>query len=68
LAPLIARRVAASSSPGESKSQDTRTLDIHEDDSLDEAQLAAWMKITMSGKFLPFKYYGATGNAQYTVG
>jgi hypothetical protein len=20
--------------------------------------------ITMSGKFLPFKYYGATGNAQ----
>jgi len=22
------------------------------------------VKITMSGKFLPFKYYGATGNAQ----
>ena len=21
------------------------------------------VKITMSGKFLPFKYYGATGNA-----
>ena len=22
------------------------------------------VKVTMSGKFLPFKYYGATGNAQ----
>jgi cyanate lyase len=22
------------------------------------------VRITMSGKFLPFKYYGATGNAQ----
>ncbi len=22
------------------------------------------VKIAMSGKFLPFKYYGATGNAQ----
>ena len=22
------------------------------------------VKITMSGKFLPYKYYGATGNAQ----
>ena len=30
--------------PGESKSKDTRTLDIHEDDPLDEAQLAAWVK------------------------
>ena len=30
--------------PGESKSKDTRYLDIHEDDSLDEAQLAAWVK------------------------
>ncbi|WP_163995882.1 DUF1801 domain-containing protein [Pyxidicoccus caerfyrddinensis] len=30
--------------PGESKSQDTRYLDIHEDDPLDEAQLAAWVK------------------------
>ena len=33
---------------GESKSkdtrQDTRYLDIHEDDQLDEAQLAVWMK------------------------
>lgn len=27
--------------PGESKVKDTRTLDIHEDDPLDEAQLAA---------------------------
>jgi hypothetical protein len=29
---------------GESKSKDTRYLDIHEDDQLDEAQLAAWGK------------------------
>src|SRR5437870_1591568 len=30
--------------PGDSKSKDTRYLDIHEDDQLDEAQLAAWVK------------------------
>ena len=30
--------------PGESKSKDTRYLDIHEDDPLDEAQFAAWVK------------------------
>ena len=30
--------------PGESKSKDTRYLDIHEDDSLDEAQFAAWVQ------------------------
>ena len=30
--------------PGESKSNDTRYLDIHEDDQLDEAQLTAWVK------------------------
>ncbi len=30
--------------PGRSKSKDTRYLDIHEDDQLDEAQLAAWVK------------------------
>jgi hypothetical protein len=30
--------------PGESKSKDTRYLDFHEDDQLDEAQLAAWVK------------------------
>jgi hypothetical protein len=30
--------------PGESKSKDTGYLDIHEDDRLDEAQLAAWVK------------------------
>jgi hypothetical protein len=30
--------------PGESKHKDTRYLDIHEDDQLDEAQLAAWVK------------------------
>jgi hypothetical protein len=30
--------------PGESKQKDTRYLDIHEDDQLDEAQLAAWME------------------------
>src|SRR5260370_3389783 len=30
--------------PGESKSKDRRYLDIHEDDQLDETQLAAWVK------------------------
>jgi hypothetical protein len=30
--------------PGESKSKDTRYLDLHEGDQLDEAQLAAWVK------------------------
>ena len=30
--------------PGESKHKDVRYLDIHEDDPLDEARLAAWVK------------------------
>ena len=30
--------------PGESKTKSTRYLDIHEDDPIDEAQLAAWVK------------------------
>jgi hypothetical protein len=30
--------------PGESKQKETRYLDIHEDDELDEKQLAAWIK------------------------
>jgi hypothetical protein len=30
--------------PGESKHEGTRYLDIHEDDQLDEAQLADWVK------------------------
>jgi len=30
--------------PGESKTKDTRYLDIHEDDQLDEAQFAGWVK------------------------
>ena len=30
--------------PGESKSDDTRYLNIYENDELDEAQLAAWVK------------------------
>jgi hypothetical protein len=30
--------------PGKSKSRDTRYLNIHEDDQLDEAQLAQWVK------------------------
>jgi len=30
--------------PGESKSKDTRYLNIHEDDQLDEAQFAAWVQ------------------------
>jgi hypothetical protein len=29
--------------PGESKTKETRYFDIHEDDPLDEAQLAAWV-------------------------
>jgi hypothetical protein len=30
--------------PGESKDENVRYLDIHEDDPLDEARLAAWVK------------------------
>src|SRR5262245_17977285 len=30
--------------PGESKQKNVRYLDIHEDDEIDEAQLAAWVK------------------------
>jgi hypothetical protein len=30
--------------PGESKDKNTRYLDIHEDDQLDEAQLATWIR------------------------
>jgi hypothetical protein len=30
--------------PGESKHKDVRYLDIHEDDRLDEVQVAAWVK------------------------
>jgi hypothetical protein len=30
--------------PGESKSQDTRYLDIHEDDQIDEELVASWIK------------------------
>ncbi|TPK21878.1 DUF1801 domain-containing protein [Mesorhizobium sp. B2-5-9] len=30
--------------PGESRSKDTRYLDIHEDDAFDEAQFSAWVK------------------------
>jgi len=30
--------------PGESKHRDVRYLDLHEDDQLDEGQLAAWVK------------------------
>ena len=30
--------------PGKSKLEEVRYLDIHEDDQLDEAQLAAWVK------------------------
>ena len=41
---FLPRHVAASCPPGESKSKDMRYLDIHEDDQLDEAQLAAWVK------------------------
>ena len=30
--------------PGPSKDKNTRYLDIHEDDELDEAQIASWVK------------------------
>ena len=30
--------------PGDSKDEDTRYLDIHEDDQLDEAQMAMWIR------------------------
>src|SRR5690348_1069105 len=30
--------------PGEAKSKDTRYLDIHQDDQLDEVQLATWIR------------------------
>ena len=30
--------------PGESKDKNVRYLDIHEDDPIDEARLAAWVK------------------------
>ena len=39
--------------PGESKQGEVRYLDIHEDDRLDEAQLAAWMK---QASLLPGKH------------
>src|SRR5215471_9486017 len=42
--------------PGESKSKDTRYLDIHEDDQLDDAQLAAWV---MQASRLPGERLGA---------
>ena len=41
---FLPRHVAASSPPGESKQKDVRYLDIHEDDPIDEKQLAAWIK------------------------
>ena len=44
---LVAAKVVApclNRLSAESKGKDTRNLDIHEDDQLDEAQLAAWVK------------------------
>ena len=41
---FLPRHVAASCPPGESKTKETRYLDIHEDDQLDEAQFADWVK------------------------
>jgi hypothetical protein len=41
---LLPRHVAASRPPGESKSKETRYLDIREDDKLDEKQLATWIE------------------------
>jgi len=41
---FLPRHVAASCPARASKSKDTRYLDIHENDRLDEAQLAAWVE------------------------
>ena len=41
---FLPRDVAASRAPGESKTQETRYLDIYEDDQIDEERLAAWIK------------------------
>ena len=41
---FLPRQVAHPVPPGESRSKDTRYLDIHEDDPFDEAQFAAWVK------------------------
>ena len=41
---FLPRHLATSIPPGESKQKDTRYLDIHEDDQLDEAQFADWVK------------------------
>ena len=41
---FLPRHVAASCPPGESQSKDTRYLDIHEDDKLDEAQMTTWIR------------------------
>ena len=40
---VLPRHVAAAYAPGESKHKEVRYLDIHEDDRLDEAQLATWI-------------------------
>ena len=41
---LLPRRVAASCPARRVQDKNVRYLDIHEDDQLDEAQLAAWVK------------------------
>ena len=41
---LLPRRVAATCPARRVQEKDVRYLDIHEDDELDEAQLAAWVK------------------------
>ncbi len=41
---FLSRHVAASVPPGESKTKETRYLEIHEDDQFDEVQFAGWVK------------------------
>jgi hypothetical protein len=41
---FLSRHVAASCPPGESKHKEVRYLDIHEDDLLDQTQMATWVK------------------------
>jgi hypothetical protein len=41
---FLPRHVAAPCPPGESKHKEVRYLDIREDDQLDEAQVATWIR------------------------
>jgi hypothetical protein len=42
---FLPRYAAASCPPGESKHQEVRYVDIHEDGQFDEALMATWVKV-----------------------